>query len=130
MSDLNKKLSEIYDELSALYIEFNELGVHKQMTMEKKLSYYNRSNLLINEAKNILGELESRIDNIDMTNATPSQNTSVNKLVEILNMNPTFDQTLGIVAELENVFSKITTVEVVDNIETDILYDIDLEEKN
>ena len=123
MATSSKRLSDIMSEITMICVDSQNLK--NRAGLEKKMEYYTKGNLLIDEATQLLTKLENDIARLDTTNADISQINRVNDLIDMLSeKNPRFDEVLYIVEQLRAISAGLpATMEFVDNIEKEIIYD-------
>lgn len=120
MENSSKKLQDIMSQIQIIYMDSKQ-----KITFEKKLENYEKANLYINEAVQLIEKLQNDINNINNTKTDPAQIARVNQFIDMLSMNnPKFEEVLYIVQQLRAINAGLpTTTQITDNVEQEIIYD-------
>lgn len=123
MSNSSKRLSDIYNFIREIHLESVSLIRSNKFTLEKKLEFFQKTDLLINEAKSIISILENRIYEIREPDIDLSKITKIEYLQDLVQNSPSIEETLNILDQLEAISNKTNTLEIIEDIEKDVLYE-------
>lgn len=127
METSSKQLKQILLTIESMYVDLKTSNTPQ--TLEKKMTFYKKSNLLINEANNLIKKLESDINNVSIenTNANVSHIDTYLNLLSINNLN--FDELINILAYLQSISNQYPdAVKIINDIDKEVLYEeIDIE---
>lgn len=123
MESLDKKLKNILDQISMIYLDSQ-----KKQTLEKKLENYNKSNILINEASQLIELLKKEVININIQQPSDSSKQSHSKINEYIslleNRNPRFDEVLYIIQQLKSMETELnSTSKITDHVDNEVIYE-------
>lgn len=120
METYTKRLNDIITQISIISIESQ-----KKLSFEKKMENYNKGNLLINEATQLIEKLQDEIMNINTSKIDKSNISRLDEYINILSTNnPKFDEIIYIVKELYCMSSGLPlTAQINDNVDQEVIYE-------
>lgn len=120
--ETSKRLNDIMSEIKLIYLECQEKN---KVSLQKKYENYNKSVLLINEAKQLIDSLQKEITSLDTSKADKSQVCNANKLIDLLSVpNLNFAELLDITKELKNICAGLPNMaQVINNVAEEIMYE-------
>lgn len=115
-----KKLDGIINEMSLIYV--NSL---KKLSMSKKMEYYQKSIILIDEATKLFDEIENKISNLDTVALNQTNNLKLENLNNLLYKNGcTFSEASFVIEQLLAMDKNLPKhSEIIDNMEKQGMYE-------
>jgi len=123
METSSKRLDEIMKEINTIHIEARNPEINR--SLEKKLQNYNKANILVEEATQLLNKMEIDIQKLDANQIDSSSIFKINDWIEWLtDRTLKFDEVVYIITQLQAIASGLPSdAEFIDNVDQEIIYE-------
>lgn len=122
-----QKLVKLINAINIIYIDSN-----KKSNLKSKLENYRKANILINEANNVIDQIQKDVQDIDISKIDRASNVNIDIFKDIINNgNPNIREVVYAIGQLKSIFTGIpSTQEIINHVDREVIYEeVDIPEK-